>query len=714
MQPDCILDSMKNTLGHNCLLYIALLLSVFTVWAQPTPNNPLQMEAIALQKILESKHFNPKPINDTLSRQILWQLMERLDGRHLYFMDSDWQDIIPYTYQLDDEIKGGSWKFLSFITVRYKERLQHADAVISELTQKPFVFSTAETISFANKDEKDSLYFAHTEKEYIQRWTKWLKYQTLNEMVSNMNEIIEGNLTKITAHEPTARKKVQHAEQRQIKQLLEEPGGYEKYIASLFLDAVATCFDPHSNYFSQSGREDFTSSLATEGMSFGLDLDENDNGEVVIDRLVPGGPAWKSNELHKGDVLTTLQWANKTPIDLTDADIDEVEGMLHSSEEKLILTVRQASGLIKKVTLVQEKIREDENIVKGFILKGEKKIGYISLPGFYTEWEEDGSSKGCANDVAKEILKMKEAHIEGLILDIRDNGGGSLQEGLNLAGIFIEEGALGVLQGNDHKPFVMKDMNRGTIYDGPLVVMVNGQSASASELLAATLQDYNRAVIVGSTTFGKATGQTILPLSTEANPGMLKTARTEWGHVKVTINKIYRVTGKSAQMKGVQPQVYQPDIYESIDYSEATQPYALPSDSISKKIYYTPLKPLPVADLSQKSAKRIAANASFQTIRELVDFQRERRGKVGREIVLHPSYFRTVTLESYKRLQNLEKALDKETSLFSVENTRYDQQVMQMDTYGKEINDILKENIRKNIYIEEAYQVINDLISLIK
>ncbi len=668
-----------------------------------------QQEAMSLRKTLEANHYSQRTIDDKLSEQIVFQLLESLDPNRLYFLQSDWKEIAAYRHLVDDELAGNSWKLVPRLTELYRQRLSQADKRIGDLTQKAFVFSTDETVTYG-KTGTDSLLLAADEKELQQRWVKRLKHLVIKEMVANTDEIVSGNLDKINAREPAARQKVQLTEKRKLKRVLEHPGGFEAVVATAFFNTVAECFDPHSNYFSPVNKKNFEASLATEGLSFGMDLDENEEGDVIIARLVPGGPAWKSNELHKGDVLVTLKWENKNAVSLTGADVYEVEDMLNaSSSDRLEITVRTANGVEKKVSLIREKIREDENIVKSYILKGDKTIGYIALPGFYTE-TEDASSLGCANDVAKEIIKLKEAKIEGLILDIRSNGGGSLREGMSLAGIFIDEGPLGMMQGTDRKPLIMKDMNRGTVYDGPLVVMVNSQSASASEFLAATLQDYNRAVVVGSATYGKATGQIVLPLSANANPMAMKEARSSWGSAKVTTIKLYRVTGKSAQLKGVQPHIYQPDIYEALNHRESANEFALSSDSVSKKLYFSSLQALPVSQLSEKSKIRQDTSAGFRSIRKLNEALKNRQQK--NTIVLHPSSYRSLVLEAYQALQIYQKATEHSTSVFKVENTGYDKEVIKIDSYRKEINDNLIDTIQKDVYIDEAFRIMKDFIEL--
>jgi carboxyl-terminal processing protease len=678
--------------------------------------NPHQQQAMLLQKILEKKHYNPRIVDDKLSGEIFTRFIDLLDEDGLYFTAAQVKELAACKFSIDDELQGNNWKFLPQVIQLYHQRLQAVEKLVSNQLQKPLDFSINQTITLT---EKDSLRFAANDQEFTQKWNKWLKYQLLRQLLIEQDKDNSSlNLTdnSVLAKEQSIRQKLLAVEKRKIKRILEHPAGYENYIASLFCDAIASCYDPHTTFFSKTEWENFQSQLSTESLSFGLDLEESDGGDIVISRLVPGGPAWKSNELHKDDIVMAVQWAGKPTVDLTGAGIDEAEEILQAANnDKLEITVKKTNGLTKTVSLMKEKIREEENIVKSYILKGNRKVGYITLPGFYTEWE-NGSSQGCANDVAKEIVKLKAAGIEGLILDIRYNGGGSLAEGLNLAGIFIDEGPLCVLQERGQKPTIMKDMNRGTVYDGPLVVMVNGQSASASEILASTLQDYNRALIVGSPTFGKSTGQVILPLDTVTNASgsKLPAGKKDHGYTKVTIEKIYRVTGKSAQITGVTPDVPIPDIYQVLAYRESSLPFVLAGDSIQKKIYYSPQTMLPVKELASKSAARVNTHTSFMHIQKFIDLQKQKAVQNARSIPLQPQLFAQTMQEKYDWWQSLEKALTQSTSVFTVENTFYDKQVLNVDAYSQEVNSLAQKNIQEDIYIEETYRILSDLISIKK
>jgi len=360
--------------------------------------------------------------------------------------------------------------------------------------------------------------------------------------------------------------------------------------------------------------------------------------------------------------------------------------------------------------LRKEKIDNEDNIVKSFVLKGDKTIGYIFLPAFYTEWEnETGSS--CANDVAKEIIKLKRDNIDGLILDVRYNGGGSIEEAIQLTGIFIDEGPLAAEKITGNKVTTMRDPNRGTIFDGPMVLLVNGQSASASEMLAASLQDYNRALIAGSNTYGKATMQGLFALDTINT----KPARqdNENDLAKITIGKLFRVNGHTAQLTGVIPDILFPDAFDGLPIGERFEDFPLTADTVKRNNYYKPLSGLPVAALAAKSAARLTANPDFALIRKIVDEQKKLTQAGKMTIPLQIEQFEKWSRQQELNNVTLKGAVATKAS-FSAENHTQDKQRLTGDAYDKEINDAWLESLAADIYIQETAAVLADLINLQK
>lgn len=671
-------------------------------------------KAIILKRTIELNHYSPRPVDDSFSVVIFREMIEKADPRRLLFTASEYKQLSALSLTLDDELNGQGWAFLDLFNKLYGGALSRADSIVNKLLQKPFDFTVNESV--ISSRAKSSFNFSADRAALEARWGRYLKYSVLSRVHSAIASDSAKKTdfkTALTTKEPAIREKIKLAELRYLKKVSSYADGIERYTRNIYFDAVASAFDPHTNYFPPQLKEVLQSVLSGEGFSFGLELDENDKGEIVIGKLKPGGPAWKSGELHKGDVLQSLQWEGSEEVVVAGLSLDEVEDVIDEyTHQRLAWKFRKADGTDKTVLMIKERVEDEENIVKSFVLKGEKKIGYIILPGFYTEWEgESGSS--CANDVAKEIVKLKREGIDGLILDVRYNGGGSMHEAIDMIGIFIDEGPLGSNKEKGGKQITVKDPNRGTIYDGPLVLMVNGQSASASEMLAAALQDYNRAVIAGSSTYGKATMQQLFALDTftkkptNSMPGITKEI------VKITIGKLYRLTGKSAQMDGVKPDIVLPDAFDGLEFREKFSQNALPSDTAKANIYYKPLKALPVAELAQKSAARVASNEEFNAIRKIVDIQKKDMQTTTRTIPLKWDAFQK-WIEEEDREMELIKGEGKPAKQYTVDNHAQDKLLLQKNQYAKEVNQTWLESLAEDIYIQESYLILTDLINLTK
>ncbi len=674
---------------------------------------PVQQKAIVVKRMAELKHYAPRPVDDSFSVAVFRSILEETDARRLFFTVPEYQQLQSFRTSLDDELQGKSWSFYDKFFVLYKKSLLRADSIINKVLAKPFDYMLAETVGQSKKS--DDFNFSADVAALTNRWSRYLKYLILSEVYDVVSATDSAKKvpfkTGLTNLEPAARERVKKAELKAIKSILDHPSGFATIVTELYLNAIAACFDPHTNYFSPEGKENLQAELSTEAYFFGIVFSDEEKGKITIDKLTPGGAAWKSGEINKGDELISLLWEGKEVQDMTGASLEEVYEVLNqSNHDKMIFRLRKADGTISNVMLRKEKADNEENIVKSFVLKGEKKIGYVLLPGFYTEWEnETGSS--CANDVAKEILKLKKENIDGLILDVRYNGGGSLGEAMDMIGIFIDEGPLAAEKMKDGKLVTLKDPNRGTIYDGPLTLMVNGQSASASEVLAASLQDYNRAVIVGSTTYGKATMQELFPMDTNSKKDI--TGNEKGDMIKITTGKLYRVNGSTAQLKGVAPDVVFPGAFDGLEIGERFQKFPLAADSVKRNSYYKPLPYLPVKELASRSATRINAHPDFQVIRKIIDEQKKMLQTNTRTIPLKADLFEKRIKQQELDLEAM-KGVGKPSTAFVVENHTSDRQLMVNNPYAKEINDAWLKNLADDIYIQEAFLVITDLINLQK
>ncbi|MCW3084460.1 MAG: hypothetical protein JWP12_1826 [Bacteroidetes bacterium] len=709
-----LLNSLQKKAGIFFFSFLITGSSFLT--AQPEVDKTHAEQAFMTYKVLDKYHYKPQMMNDDLSQKINKEFIKALDPSGIYFTKADIAELKSWDSKIDDEIKNKSVHYLTAISDLYLKRLNRADSIITFITNKPFDFNEKDTIFFRSKQTETN--YPANEKELVKRWTKYLKYQTLKYLYTPTDEDkdpFSEEIKNILVKEPEARKKTALRNKRIIKRITEHAGGYSDYMASQYVNKLISVYDPHSSFFSATEKQNFEAMLSTNELTFGFYFDENENGEIEITYLTPGGSAWKSNQLHKSDVVLKIKPEHGKEIDLTSLSADEaMDEMAAFSDNQAEFTVRKSNGEIKDVVLIKSKVRSEENTVKSYILNGDKKLGYISLPSFYTEFENK-TPLGCANDVAKEIEKLQEENVEGLVLDLRYNGGGSVEEAIGLSGLFIDEGPLCIYKSRNEKPYLLKDFNRGTAYSGPLVILVNGLSASASEIFAASLQDYNRAVIVGSSTYGKATGQVIIPLDTtytlpEIMAGALGGKTSKLGYIKITTEGFYRVTNATHQKRGVSPDVnlLEPYFYE--EYKEASNEFALSNDSISKKVMYTPLPALPVAALKQKSESRLQNNPNYVRLKKIND-SLSQQATVEEKYILNPQFFKKNEKVTQQLLDDMEKNLYDSTTTFTVTNNAYDQKLNNFDESGKEINERSLKTIREDIYIEEVYFVLKDLIT---
>ncbi len=687
------------------LLLLGISISCFAAMAQEVPCRQMTM----LVNMLEKYHYKPVELNQTTSAEIFDDFIERLDPYGNIFISGDIKALEPYKNNLfimhSDE---KACSFLKSITELYLRKLQKTDTLVSSILEHPFDFDVNDSIVFTGHSQAN---FAANDGELKKRWVRRLKYKALNILCTPAEEAdpIALDNKQLLLKEAGARKKLMSQWRRFLQRMTEHPSGYEMFMAEQFFNTIANRYDPHTLYLSAAGKERFLLPISKEARAFGLSCTEGKNGEVEIGYLTPGGPAWKSNQLHRGDVLLQLKWPEGEALDLSyssDSEVDEI--INNSGYDKMWLTVKKANGMVSTVALVRETIDVEENIIAGYILKGEKRVGYISLPGFYTS-RDDQVGLGCANDVAKEIFKLQKENIEGLILDLRYNGGGSLHEAIGLAGIFIDQGPLCMAKDRYQNVRLMKDLNRGTVFNGPLVVMVNGFSASASELVAAGLRDYNRALIVGSNTFGKAIAQVTFPLDSDLTSLHNLLNQKNRAFVNITVEQLYRVNGISHQKTGIAPDIELPELFTNLDDGETSEPYAILPDRVDKKVYYTPLPALPVTLLAEKSRSRTEQHDVFTKIKQLSDSLRTAR-KQKEILVLKPAAFSTYVKKDRELKAFTARLMKAPAANYSVLATRFDEAVIKSNNFRKEMNAVLMKKLTDDIYIEEAYSILTDLI----
>ena len=570
-------------------------------------------DAFVITRMIDKFHVQPRTVDDSFSMRVYDRLLDELDDEHIFFTREDIRKLSVYRLKLADQILQQKTDFLQLLTELFHQRLLQVDTMIDHVTAKPFNFTLKEKLTIA----EDSSYPADLAAIHLKLY-KLLKYSVGYRIASYAAEKGMPAQRVIDSLENVYRQKSSKSVRRSITRILKSPMSIEATIGTIYCQVISSSFDPHTNYFTKEEKTAFEGMLGNKTMGFGLSISKDDDGNPQIGKLKPGGPAFQSGLLHEGDKLISIQWDDHPVIEVVGASLSEVDAILtQEGGDKMTMIVRKSDGNSQQVSLHKQKLDTDpdEDKVKGFVLKGAKNVGYISLPAFYEDWENAAGVNGCANDVAKEIIKLKKENIGGLILDLRYNGGGSIQEAVELSGIFIDAGPVAQIKGRDPKVVTLKDVNRGTIYDGPLLLLVNGSSASASEMVAGTLKDYNRALIVGSPTYGKATTQVVLPMDTTIDMESYQGGSSSMpAYLKVTISRLYRVNGNTAQFSGVQPDILLPEAGSVIEPRESDEPAALAPIPIDANKYYRPLAPLPLSDLQATAKKIVDADPYYQQL----------------------------------------------------------------------------------------------------
>lgn len=657
--------------------------------------------ATEIVKTIQKYHYKPRPVDDSLSSLIFNQFLESLDPGGCFFTTEIISDLERYRFEIDDQITSGKTVFLDAVTVVFKKQQKLADSLLNMIGKKGVDLSRNDTLWLGG----DVKYVSAS--DLPGRWELWIKYMIVWSCESQRDST-ENTIN--TTKEKTAEllKDAISWEKCKIGKNINSSETMLLFLNEQYLKAIATAFDPHTDFLSAQERIHQRDELSKTSGMFGIMVDQNLVGEIEIKEIVPGSPAWNCNQINEGDIILSIKKSDGTLMELRCNSLYEVEEFLSGIDHRqAVFKIRKKTGSIVDVPLEKELIDVKQNIIRSYVLKGNRKIGYIYLPSFYTEFYYGSCfSQGCASDLSKELLKLKKDSIDGLILDLRGNGGGLVVEALRIAGLFIDYGGLSITHERGKNPVVQKDDARGTVYDGPLVVLVNSASASASELLAATLQDHNRAVIAGATTFGKGSMQTVLPCDAGNFDSLSKYKGTPPGFLSLTTGAIYRVKGTSGQCKGVIPDIVLPDILQKTLFGESSKKTALRLDTIKKKVYYYPSAPLPLEELKNSSLKRIKVSPEFQYVNKK---QQEFPNLNSR----YPLPLKADLFSKFiSNFEEIKDAVTLKKTLYCANPPQFEKDSKKLSKDDADEVAKTRNDIQNNIYIAEAYMVLNDLLSI--
>ncbi|WP_160712567.1 carboxy terminal-processing peptidase [Chitinophaga solisilvae] len=650
-------------------------------------------------QMLKEGHYQPKQIDDAFSKEVFNKYLRSLDVEKKFFLKSDINKLQPLSTHIDDELKGASLDCFRSINTLIKQRVAEAAAIYPEILAKPFDFTADEKVTL----DPEKLDFPADENARKEAWRKVLKYRTL-EKLTDLQELRDKNKdsakTKTDADlEAEARTKVKQLYDRYFERLKNRQNDNDRF--NLYVNAITTTMDPHTDYFPPDEKRAFEEQMAGKFFGIGAQLKEEGDRIKVIS-IVTGSPSWKQGQLKANDVIQKVAQGNAEPVDITGYPVEDAVKLIRGKKGTPVkLTVKSVDGTVKDITIVRDEIVTEETFAKSAIINGQHKIGYIYLPEFYADFNDRNGARS-AEDVAKEVAKLKAEKVEGIILDLRFNGGGSLQDVVQMAGLFIPEGPVVQVRSRGGDAVVLRDRDKNVQYDGPLAIMVNEYSASASEILAAAMQDYKRAVVIGSSqTFGKGTVQRLFNLDDfyPTKDGI------SLGALKLTQQKFYRANGGSTQLKGVASDVVLPDPYYEV--AERKDSDALAWDEIPRAAFTPWINPVPTEALKKNSEKRMSSSTAFKMLNEnlstLKKMEKQETYSLNLQTYKSEQKSNTAALKKYDAVNDKVKEL-------SIVNIKSD-----MDKLGNDSSKIARNKdwlkVRtKDIYLDEAVNVMNDLI----
>ncbi len=658
-------------------------------------------------EILAQGHYSPKDINDEFSKKVFYKYFEELDPDKNIFMQSDIASLDKYSTKVDDEIKGAPVQFFLEAGKIFNKRAEESSAIYKEILSKPFDFTANESIVTDSK----KISFVSSQADRREQWRKRLKYLTLQRFVDlqearESNKGKEGFVTKTDVElEKEARDKVRVAMDRIFERYRLKFNDDDKF--SVYVNTITSMMDPYTEFFPPVDKRYFDEQLSGSFYGIGAQL-TYDEGNIKIASVLPGGPAQKSDQIEVGDIVVKVAQGKETPVELTGYDVTDAVKIIRGQKGTIVnLTLRKKDGTLKMVSLTRDKIVQDESYVRSAVInQGTSKVGYIFLPEFYANFDDPNDPHRSSLDVTAEVKKLKEEKVDGIVIDLRNNGGGSLYDVIQIAGLFIDQGPIVQVKDREGQPQVMRDKDGGVLYDGPLAVMVNEFSASASEIFAAAIQDYGRGVVIGSTsTYGKGTVQR--PIGLDPSSNFLST-NSDLGSLKLTLQKFYRISGGSTQLKGVVPDVIIPDYYEYLKLRERDNTNALPYDEIAKAQYKVWQPGYDMQTIKSLGTARIANDSVFNLIKQRTDLLAKQDDK---EYPLQIDQFKKeqkVTREAVKQIEKLVKA-DKNTqvSYLKQDQDRY----VSADKDKTERYKQWLTNLGKDIYVDQAVKVVNDIVN---
>ncbi len=718
------------------LLIISILTVIIVSYSFCQRENKNEIIVQLVMKTLGITHFSPLEIDDSFSEKVFGLYLKRMDYNKHFFTKADIKKLEVYKTQIDDEIKSNNLDFYKETNSIFYKNLDKVQSLVADILSKPFTFDSNESIE-TDPDKSD---YPKDDIALKECWQKELKYQVLTrvtDMIEHQEKIKDKNLVNQDSQSKTndeekkenipesdnndnqnkamsdtvKEKSFSDMESEARSRVLKLNNDLFKRIKqtsetdrfAVFINAIANVYDPHTQYFSPKQQEDFNLNMTGQLEGIGAQLQEHE-GFVKVVEIVPGSASWLEGELKVNDLILKVTQENKEPVDIQDMRIDDVVKLIRGKKgTKVTLKVKKINGVIKDITITRDIVILKEKYAKSAIVETNSgKVGYIYLPQFYANFNQTETGRSSADDVEKEINKLKKEDVNGIILDLRYNGGGSLTDAIKMAGLFISSGPIVQVKYKSKEPSVYDDKDPLIHFSGPLIVMVNTYSASASEILAAAMQDYHRAIIMGTNTFGKGTVQTEIQLDDRVSGPYQSMA--PFGSLLVTIQKFYRINGGSTQLNGVTPDIVLPDPYSQLEQGEREQEFCLPWNKVNPATYTTWTEIPKFNQIVQKESANVLANPDFKIIREqAIELKKQKDQTL---VSLNLEKYKKEDEDIKARSKNFENLVKKPTGL-KIYSLAADQQEINGDTTTMNRTNAWIKDLSKDIYLREAVNTIS-------
>ena len=651
--------------------------------------------------MLGQRHYSPKAIDDSLSTAVFDEYLNTLDFGKRYLTRADSALLERYRYDVDDQILAGDTAFFHSATSIFKERMNMVSEALDSLMARPMDFSVRESLCL-----DDSVY-ARDMTQVMDRWRKYLKYNVLTRLYAEE----KSEADKAAKDSAYTRKSTAELEAKAREAVLKNYRDYFKRIVeldnedwfSMYLNALTMYFDPHTQYMAPREEKAFNTSISGQLEGIGAVLQQKD-GYISITSIVPGSPAAKSGRIAVGDQILEVAQGNDEYVSIVGMRLDDAVDLIRGKKGSTVrLKIQKADGDIQQIPLVREVVEIEDTFVRSAIVeKDGRKYGVIYVPKFYVNFENrDGRES--SEDLAVELERLKAENIEGIVLDLRDNTGGALTGAVKMGGLFIPQGPIVQIKTREGQTRVLPDTDPSVAWDGPLVVLTNGGSASASEIFAGAMKDYNRAILVGSKqTFGKGTVQNVVELEDMVRSKLFKEGTL--GALRLTIEKFYRINGAGNQLHGVRPDVEIPDVFSVLDLGEENEKHAMPWDSIPAA-RYTP-RENDFEPVIRRARERIAADPYFKQVRENIEWLKTR--KENREIPLSMEEFRAQDRQYREEAKRFE-AIDRFRSSLEYLSPAYEVSLTAADTTLAAKRKTWHDDLRKDATMEQAVEILADM-----